>query len=1274
MTFVPRPGIFRQAAVRSLPTGFDVVFENIFETINSGFAQALYEDYLDNPNKVPPEWRAYFDRITQNEDSGSNGAGGPVAEEATAVQPGAGAPTGDGSAQPAAASIAGDALRAAPAPAAPQPPPSAPASAATQASPPAPATSISSPTAPIKGPALRLLQNMEASLAIPTATSFRDVDVGRLWSERGSLNQRLASRNLKLSFTHLIGWALVQAIRDFPAMAHAVIQVDGAPHRLEPPGTNLGLAVDVERKDGSRGLLVPVIKGADRMSFREFHAEYERLVAGARESKLLPDAYQGATITLTNPGTLGTTASVPRLMTGQGSIIATGTIQDLAGAKVMTLSSTYDHRIIQGAESGSFLRRVDQLLQGDADFYRRVAEQLHAAETPAPVEPRVAAPVTATPPAPAAAIAPAAPSAESSDLPQHVAAAMSLVKAHRTVGHHAARLDPLGQPPVGDPALDPEPLGLTPDIAARIPASILRVYVPGATLAEALPRLHEVYCGTIAYEIEHIASHEIRVWLRQVIESGQHRRPFTADERRTLLSCLTRVETLERFLQRSYLGSKRFGAEGLDMLVPMLLEAIELAADQGVFEIVFGMPHRGRLNALTHVLGLPYETLLAEFEGGRHVEETLTPKGGTGDVKYHHGATGQHTSAKGKPVQLTLLPNPSHLEAVDPVVVGRTRAVQTNRRGAAAGHDSGGVLAVLVHGDAAFAGQGVVAETFNLERLAGYQIGGTLHIIGNNQVGFTTDPAEARSTDYASDLAKGFDVPIIHVNADDPEACIAAVRLAMMYRARFHGDCVIDVVGYRRHGHNEADEPRYTQPLMYQRVDQHPTVREQYAATLVRRGVVAEADAAREAERQYQLLASVQQKLKADLAGLAEGHEPQRISAAFVRMVEPGTTVAPDTLRELNHQLLEVPEGFTPNPKLKRQLDRRLDALNDQPAIDWGHAEALAFASLLIEGVPIRLTGQDSERGTFSQRHVVLHDSVNGQRYAPIQHLPGARAPMELHNSPLSEFAVLGFEYGYSIAAPEALVLWEAQFGDFANNAQVVIDQFIIAGLSKWGQTSRLVLLLPHGYEGQGPEHSSARLERFLALGAEGNIRVANCSTPAQYFHLLRRQAKLDELRPLVLMTPKSLLRLPQAASRLSELATRGFQPVLDDPTLPGPRDSVSRVVLCSGKVFYDLSLSKRRAGAGHVALGRIELLYPFPRDAVAELLANYPRATEVVWVQEEPENLGARKWIVPQVQSLVAPGTAVRVVCRPERSSPAEGYPAAHQLEQERIVTEALQ
>ncbi len=1197
--------------------------DDLYRTMNAGFAQAMYEQYLRDPTSVDAEWRQLFE----------GGARG--------LEP------------------------------LPAPPPPPAAAGAAPAGPALPGT----PT-PMRGAAARLVANMEESLGVPTATGFRDLPVAALDRHRKALNAALAPR--KVSYTHLIAYALVQAAKQLPVMTHAFARLEGVPQRVVPDGIHLGLAVDVEKKDGSRTLTVPVIRRADTMDFAAFHAAYEALVEGARANTLSPDDYRGATMTLTNPGTIGTVASVPRLMAGQGSIIATGAIRDVGGARVMTMTSTYDHRVIQGAESGMFMRLVDQLLQGEHGFFDAV---FASAGVPLPAAgSAVGASVRPSAGEPAGSVTPAdephAPARPHAGTPvledlQAVAASVALVRAHRLHGHALAQLDPLGTPPPGDPALDPDRLGLPPDRMSRVPAEILRVYVPGRTMAEVLPALRATYCGTMAYEFEHIASHDERTWLRQMVERGAHREPLTHEEKRRLLGRLTAVETLERFLHKAYLGQKRFSIEGLDITVPMLDLVIELAGESGARDVVIGMAHRGRLNVLAHAVNLPYETILAEFEGGGKAGE-MQPEGGTGDVKYHHGAEGVHETASGRRLTVTLVPNPSHLEAVNPVVEGRARAEQTARTAPVGAHDVRAAVPVLLHGDAAFTGQGVVAETFNLARLAGYATGGTVHVICNNQVGFTTDPRESRSTDYASDLAKGFDAPVIHVNADDPEACLAAVRLAMAYRERYHGDVVIDVVGYRRHGHNEGDEPAYTQPVMAERIRQHPTVRQRYATQLAADGVVMPAEAEAEAQAAYDRLAAIQAQVKQRIASQAPAEEPRRVSRAGV--AEPDTAVPAAALLALNDQLLEVPDGFRVNPKLLKQLERRRETAGPSGGIEWAHAEALALASLVVDGVPVRLTGQDTERGTFSQRHLVLHDGADGRRWAPIQHLQGARASFELHNSPLSEYACMGFEYGYAAAAPEALVLWEAQFGDFANGAAIIIDQFLISGLAKWGLTSRLTLLLPHGYEGQGPEHSSARVERYCALGAEGNIRVANCTTPAQYFHLLRRQGLHPEMRPLVVFTPKSLLRLPAATSRLDELAGGAFHPVLDDADRAGTRDAVTRLVLCSGKVYYDLVGSPSRTRTPHTAVARIEQLYPFPAMEVADLLRRYPGLREVVWAQEEPWNMGARKFLMPDVREAAPEGVVLRDVARPERASPAEGYPAAHAAEQARIVREALE
>ncbi len=855
-----------------------------------------------------------------------------------------------------------------------------------------------------------------------------------------------------------------------------------------------------------------------------------------------------------------------------------------------------------------------------------------------------------------------APAAPTSDVQIRAAmAAAELVDAYRLHGHRAARLDPLGLEPPGHPALDPRFHDIDASQLAAIPSSPLGLDFAGANMADVLSWLRATYTGSIGYEFEFLEDPGQREWLRDRIETAAHRPALDEAERIRLLERLTQVEGLEQFIHKSYLGAKRFSIEGTDMMVPMLDLAIERAAATGAAEIVIGMAHRGRLNVLAHVVGMPVRNILGRFEDVRHGDA------GTGDVKYHLGAEGTYATRSGEPLTVLLAPNPSHLEFVNAVVEGMTRAKQTDRTHAVLTQNEDLVVPILIHGDAAFSGQGVVAETLNLARLVGYRTGGTLHIIANNQVGFTTNPSEGRSTDYASDLARGFDIPVFHVNADDPEACLAVVRLAMEFRAEFHSDVVIDLIGYRRYGHNEADEPAYTQPVMYKKIAEHPTVRRIWAAKLVEQGVIDDARAQEIWDGVHEQLIAAQDDVRSAPPPVEELQRPREHRGPD-QDVE--TAVDEERLRALDRQIHAWPEDFKPNPKLERQLRRRSEIVPAGGSIDWAHAEALAFASLLTDGVPIRLTGQDTERGTFSQRHLVLHGFESDRRHVPLASLEGATAPFEIHNSPLSELAAVGFEYGYSVVAPKALVLWEAQFGDFVNGAQVIIDQFLAAGYEKWGQRSRLGLLLPHGYEGQGPEHSSARLERFLQLAAERNLRVANCSTPAQYFHILRRQAFLPARRPLILMTPKSLLRHPKAVSPVAELAQGGFHPVIDDPSIED-RAAVRRVVLCSGKVYYDL-LAGREENTD-VALVRVELLYPLAGDALSAAIAAYANAREVFWVQEEPENMGAWHFMERRLRTLVGDERTLRYVGRPERASPAEGYFSDHEREQKRIVDEAV-
>jgi len=1146
----------------------------------------------------------------------------------------------------------------------------------------------------IRGPAAALVEHMERSREIPTATSFRTVAVDILDARRRQLNTALAAAGSpgKVSFTHLIGFAIARAAAASPAMtAHFARTQDGKPARVPGPA-HLGLAVDTVRRDGSRSLVVPVIRDAAQRTFLEFRDEYERLIERARTNALSADELQGATLTLTNPGGIGTVASVPRLMQGQGAIIAVGAIgypaewhavpesniRDLGVGKVMTMTSTYDHRIIQGAESGEFLRRIEALLDGADGFYESVFASLGLSLPPLEATTAVAAPPPAPPTHPAIA-APSPSTLEQGTPPRTVPdrvllgamqAATSLVKAHRTHGHLGAHLDPLGAPPIGDPAMDPTTYGLTPELMAQIPADLLRVYVPGRTLAEVLPNLRATYCGTIAFEIEHISSHEQRVWLREHIESGAYRPRLTAEDRLRLLERLTKVDAMERYQRATFLGQKTFSIEGLDALVPMLESLLTMVADDGIGEVVLGMSHRGRLAIVAHVANHPYESILNAFELAS-ARRAISKFASTGDVKYHMGATGTYLTETGKVILVRLLPNPSHLDAIDPVVEGWCRAAQTQRRATTLHLDPMAALPVLVHGDAAFAGQGIVQEVLNLQSLPGYTTGGTVHFIADNQVGFTTDPQEGRSTRYASDLAKGFDIPIVHVNADDVEACLAAITFAYDYRRAYRRDVMVHLIGYRRFGHNEADEPSYTQPLMYLKIRQHPTVRELFASQLIADGLIRPEDVEQLAKAAYGRVADAHKRVKEHLAAELDDLTHEQVAE------EPDdplrrTAVTARQLTALNDQLLTFPKRFTPNAKLIRQMERRRASLAEG-AIDWGIAESLAFASLITEGHPIRLTGQDTVRGTFSHRHLAFHDERNGEVFIPMQHLTDAQATFEVLNSPLSEVGCLGFEYGYSAADPETLVIWEAQYGDFFNNAEMIVDQFISSSRAKWGQHSRLTMLLPHGYEGSGPEHSSARIERFLQLCANDNMRLANCSTPAQYFHLLRSQGLLNDPRPLVVFTPKSLLRLKESTSTLVDLSTGMFQGVIDDPTAANRREEVRSLLLCTGRMYYELSLASQRAEANDVAIARLELLYPLPIERILEMVAAYPNLERLYWVQEEPQNMGAWGSLERAIGLSRPSHVQWDYIGRPRRASPSEGYAGSHQLEQERIVSEAF-
>lgn len=872
-----------------------------------------------------------------------------------------------------------------------------------------------------------------------------------------------------------------------------------------------------------------------------------------------------------------------------------------------------------------------------------------------------------TAPAVASALSPAPAAAAQARLLPLIARATGLIQAFRDHGHQLAQVDPLGSEPPGHPQLDASFFGTSLEELSEVPTSLIMDEGGEESITETLDRLRSIYCGATGYQFEHLED-PLRVrWLWNQVESGVHTRVLDPEARVHILRRLSQVEGFERFLHRTYLGAKRFSIEGNDVMVPMLDAALEEAALRGGTLGVIGMAHRGRLNVLTHTVGTPHKALIREFEGAQQLEPGMITAG-TGDVKYHLGAEGTLSFPSGRKIGVRLAPNPSHLEFVNPVVQGMTRALQWSGSEARSSRDTAKVVPILIHGDAAFSGEGVVAEALNMARLRGYSVGGVIHIIANNQVGFTTDPHDGRSTRYASDVAKGYDIPVVHVNADDPEACLSAVRLAMAYRAEYGDDFVIDLVGYRRHGHNEGDEPTYTQPSLYRRIQQHPTVRERYAAQLAAEGVL---DASGAADLEQEVLETLR-ALQAEVKAEKEASEPLTPPDPIEPEPLAGKTLVPfETLEEVNQRAVAVPDGFQIHPKLRRQFSRRVEDFSPASPLDWAHAESLAFGSLLREGVPVRLSGQDCERGTFSHRHLVLHDPETGVRVLPLSQIGGGR--FEVFNSPLSESAVLGFEYGHSVAAQQDFVLWEGQFGDFVNVAQPILDQFIASGWSKWNQIANLTLLLPHGYEGQGPEHSSARLERFLQMCAEENLRVAYPTTPAQYFHLLRRQALSIPKRPLIIMAPKSLLRHPKATSPVEQLSKGGFFPVLPDPNTEGREAEVTRLLLCSGKVYYDLLAAEGRDPLSHVAVARVEELYPFPAAELDALIRGFPALQEVVWVQEEPRNMGALTYIGPRLRTVVPREIPLRQVSRPDRASPAEGRAKAHEHQQAQLMAEAL-
>ena len=1176
-------------------------FEEVFG-LNAAYAEKVYGEYLEAPDSVPAEWRNWFETELPPE---QRAVAKPKPEPAPKAQAKGG---GDG-----------DELQA------------------------------------LTGVAGRIVKNMAESLTVPTATSTREVGVKVLEENRHSINRHQLGQYMpKVSFTHLIGWAMVQSILRVPSMAAQFVDQDGKPFRRVGRSLNVGIAVDLPGKDGRRSLVVPNIKDCGNLDFAGFFKAFNEQIAKSRNGKLTPDDFADTTCTLTNPGTIGTVSSLPRLMVGQSFIMATGaiavpgafqgaapeTLTELGVSRVMTLTSTYDHRVIQGAESGQFLDWMHKLLLGEEGFYDEIYRSMKVPYRP------VRNSTDRRPPLGS--------SLREAENLERAAGVMTYIRSYRVRGHVLAHLDPLTWEPKNLPELDMSTYGLTIWDKERTFFSDGVTPKPFATLREIQETLHLTYCRNVGVEFMHIADQEQRHWLRTRMESNRNEEELDADAQLRILDKLVEAEAFEQFLHTRFVGHKRFSLEGGETLVPSIDALLEKAADLGLSRAVIGMAHRGRLNVLAHVMKKPLTKIFGEFEGW--IDPSMTQ--GSGDVKYHLGASGDYTTLSGKTVTLELACNPSHLEAVDPVVEGMTRARQ-DQLGDKPEHEVwDDVLPILVHGDAAFAGQGVVFETLQMSQLHGYRTGGTVHLVVNNQIGYTTSPKDSRSTPFCTDVAKAIQAPVFHVNGDDPLAAVRMVRLAMEYRAKFHADVVLDIVCYRRHGHNEGDEPSYTQPLLYAAIEAHPTVRQIYQDYLVRKKVLTKDDVASYDDE-------VQARLKESLDSVRQS-EPPKVTlgepAAEREWQPPEQRPDKEQLTEWNRRLLDWPDDFTPHPKVKNVLGRRADMLEGKVPIDFATGETLAFASLVCDGVPVRLAGQDSGRGTFSQRHAALYDAETARRYVPLNHMQDGQATFFVVDSLLSEEAALGFEYGYSVVTDRGLTLWEAQFGDFVNGAQIQIDQFLAAGEAKWQQKSSVGLLLPHGYDGQGPEHSSARLERFLQLCAENNLRVAMPSCAASYYHLLRAQALDTDKKPLIVMTTKSLLRQKEAGSSLEDLTEHGFRAVLDDPAIDDPK-KVKRVVVCSGKVYYDLKAA--RGDDQSVALVRTELLYPWPASELQRLKKRYAKA-KFVWCQEEPENMGSWQFVRDR---FAWDGKATR---KPA-ASPATGSLQRHKAEQQALVERAL-
>ncbi|GLW06265.1 alpha-ketoglutarate decarboxylase [Microtetraspora sp. NBRC 13810] len=1200
---------------------------------NEWLVDELYQKYLQDPESVDRAWWNFFADYNPDYGPGRGGAAQSSANGGAAVVAPKAPPTA---------------------------PPKAPATAEPKTTPqPAPKQATPLPAGAeevrLRGAAARTAANMEASLAVPTATSVRAVPAKLAIDNRIVINNHLSrGRGGKVSFTHLIGFAVVKALAAMPEMNYSYAEEDGKPVLVKPEHVGLGLAIDVQKSDGTRQLLVPSIKAAETMDFRQFWMAYEEIVRKARAGKLTIDDFAATTISLTNPGTIGTVHSVPRLMQGQGTIIGVGameypaeyqgaspeTLSRLAVSKVMTLTSTYDHRIIQGAQSGDFLRQIHRLLLGEDRFYDEIFEALRI-----PYEPiRWVRDISAT---------------HDDDVAKS-ARVIELIHAYRVRGHLMADTDPLEYRQRKHPDLDIQSHGLTLWDLEREFATGGFGGKPLMKLREILGVLRDSYCRTVGIEYMHIQGPEERAWIQARVEKP-HAKP-DRQEQLYILSRLNTAEAFETFLQTKFVGQKRFSLEGGESLIPLLDSVIGAAAEDGLDEVVIGMAHRGRLNVLANIVGKSYGQIFGEFEGN------LDPRSahGSGDVKYHLGSEGDFVAPGGQKIVASVVANPSHLEAVDPVLEGVVRAKQDLLE---RGEEGFTVLPLLVHGDAAFAGQGVVAETLHLSQLRGYRTGGTVHVVVNNQVGFTTSPASSRSSVYATDVARMIQAPIFHVNGDDPEAVVRAGRLAYEYRQAFRKDVVIDLICYRRRGHNETDNPSFTQPLMYDLIDAKRSTRKLYTEALIGRGDIT-------VEEAEQALRDYQEQLERAFTETREAVREH--TGEFSRPVDPEvvpwshddtpTAIADETVKRVVETQLNLPEGFTVHPRLAPVIQRR-GRMVAEDTIDWAMGETLAFGSLLLDGHPVRLVGQDSRRGTFGQRHAVLVDRVSGAEHTPLKTFNQGTTKFYVYDSLLSEFAAMGFEYGYSVVRPDALVAWEAQFGDFANGAQTIIDEFISAGEQKWGQRSAVVLLLPHGYEGQGPDHSSARIERFLLLCAQDNMTVAQPSTPANYFHLLRWQVLSERRRPLVVFTPKSLLRHKAAASATADFTTGAFQPVIGDRTVDPA--GVRKVVLSSGRIYYDLAAARDKRERNDVALVRLERIYPFPTEELQAELSRYAGDVELVWAQDEPLNMGP--WPFLTLKFTENPdtlgGRSISRVSRKPNSSPAVGSHSAHETEMERII-----